>query len=125
MACRSGCDCDTCFVAGIGGPARGTPWYASVVPSGKSQAQSIIRVTLDVDGTFTSGTDDTACTTVIAEDKDYEYDGIHEAAVVKFGDCWVMAYTTGIPQGYTGSMAPTGVTAAASPGYPTSSLPFP
>jgi hypothetical protein len=90
-------------------------WYAGVIPSGKIQAQSIIRVTVGAHGGITSGTDcKGGCRTVLEEDKVYEHGGIHEAAVAKFRGCWVMAYTTGIPR-CVPLMA----------GYPSITLPFP
>jgi hypothetical protein len=93
-------------------------WYASVVPPGKAQAQSIIRVTVGAHGAITSGTDATCdCRPVLEEDKAYEHGGIHEAAVAKFRGCWVMAYTTGIPR----CKVPLPLMA----GYPSGTLSFP
>jgi hypothetical protein len=104
-------------------------WYASVIPSGEDQAQSIIRVTVDADGAFTSGTGSTGgCRTVLEGDKNYEFRGIHEAAVAKFRGCWVMAYTTGIPLG-SGSLPLPGFGGTEGgplmAGYPSTTLPFP
>jgi hypothetical protein len=93
-------------------------WFASVIPSGEDQARSIIRVTVDGDGAFTSGTGSTGgCRTVLEGDKVYEHGGIHEAAVAKFRGCWVMAYTTGIPR----CKVPLPLMA----GYPSGPLSFP
>jgi hypothetical protein len=100
-------------------------WFASVIPSGEDQARSIIRVAVDGDGAFTSGTGSTGgCRTVLEEDKAYEYRGIHEAAVAKFRGCWVMAYTTGIPLD-RGSPPLPGFGGTLMAGYPSGTLPFP
>jgi hypothetical protein len=97
-------------------------WYASVIPSGERQAQSIIRVTVDADGNITVGD----CRVLLEEDRPYEHEGIHEAAVAKFRGCWVMAYTTSIP------LSPVSVPGLGGPdggplmaGYPSTTLPFP
>lgn len=49
--------------------------------------------------TFASGTADTGgCVPILEQESDYpyEYNGIREAAVARFRNCWVMVYVTGI-----------------------------
>ena len=58
-----------------------------------------MATTVNEDGDIVSGIDATGgCTTIVTVDRPYERENIRDAAVVQFGECWVMVYVTSIPE---------------------------
>lgn len=83
----------------VGGSSK--EWLAFVFQGDADYQRHIVSVKVDFLGNIVGGTYESGgeCNVLLNTDdgKTYEYDGIREAAVARFGGCWVMVYTTGIP----------------------------
>ena len=66
-------------------------WYGFVTDAGGNY---IIAPLITASGAFAGSN---PCQPVLVQDRDYEPVNVKDAAVARFGDCYVMVYVSGIP----------------------------
>lgn len=74
------------------GPYGGHAWYGFV--QDRDNGDYIVRLFMDEAGSVTTAD---PCEAILVVDRDYEHENVKDPAVVKFGDCYVMVYVSGIP----------------------------